>query len=101
MFYSILASLLSAAILSNVVLQGIGLEVLNNKELIDLPASTAFGALSKYITSADVNNFNPMNVNFGIFDALGYDTKKKDRKEEYVNRALKIINETKKKYLND
>jgi methylenetetrahydrofolate--tRNA-(uracil-5-)-methyltransferase len=76
-------------------------QLLNNKELIDLHASTAFGALSKYITSADVNNFNPMNVNFGIFDALGYDTKKKDRKEEYVNRALKIINETKEKYLND
>ena len=74
---------------------------LNGKELIDLPASTAFGALSKYITNADVNNFNPMNVNFGIFEALGYDTKKKDRKEEYVNRALKIINETKEKYLND
>ncbi|VEU82996.1 hypothetical protein [Acholeplasma hippikon] len=32
-FYSILASLLTAAILSNVVLQGLGLEVLSQKEL--------------------------------------------------------------------
>ena len=65
---------------------------LENKEILDLDATTAFGALACYISSYHTE-FNPMNVNFGIFAALDDKTKKKDRKMAYVNRALEKLKE--------
>ena len=75
--------------------------LLNNKPLLDLPAVTGFGSLSKYITSAEVDNFNPMNVNFGIFEPLGINVRKSERKDEYVRRSLEVIEKYKKEYLDD
>ena len=65
---------------------------LENKEILDLDATTASGALACYISSYHTE-FNPMNVNFGIFAALDDKTKKKDRKMAYVNRALEKLKE--------
>lgn len=65
---------------------------LADEELIEFSPQTAIGALSHYITSADAKNFQPMNVNFGIFEDLEGRVKKKEKKEKYANRAIDLIN---------
>ena len=51
------------------------------------PRSTAMGALLAHITGdAEAENFQPMNVNFGLFDPL-HEVKKKARKEAYTSRG--------------
>lgn len=63
---------------------------LNNEEMLDLDNICAFGALSKYISNCDINNFNPMNVNFGIFSPVEA-KHKADRKQLYVDRSLNYL----------
>ena len=65
---------------------------LEGKEILDLDSTTGSGALACYISSYHTE-FNPMNVNFGIFTPLDSSVKKKDRKTAYVERALKKIEE--------
>ncbi len=51
------------------------------------PATTALGALLSHITGdADAENYQPMNINFGLFPPL-HDVNKKARKEAYTDRA--------------
>ncbi|NLN06039.1 MAG: methylenetetrahydrofolate--tRNA-(uracil(54)-C(5))-methyltransferase (FADH(2)-oxidizing) TrmFO [Firmicutes bacterium] len=52
------------------------------------PPETAHGALLHYITTADTANFQPMNINFGLFPPLGKRVPKKERKERLARRAL-------------
>ncbi len=67
---------------------------LMNYELIDFTSLTGMGSLPHYI-STKTGNFQPMNVNFGIFDPILERMKKKDRKMYYANRSLKKIEEIK------
>jgi len=62
--------------------------MLLGKELIPLPRTTSIGSQAYYISHVTPNDFEPMNVNYGIFPELGFDTKKKDRKEAYMERAI-------------
>ena len=64
---------------------------LNEQPLIEFSPKTATGALATYITRADAKNFQPMNVNFGIFEDLEGRVKKKEKKEKYAQRALEMI----------
>jgi len=59
-------------------------------EKISAPsAQTAIGALLNHITLGHVGiDFQPMNVNFGLFEPLADKVKKTDRKSAYSNRAL-------------
>jgi len=51
------------------------------------PRTTATGALLAHITGdAEAQDYQPMNVNFGLFPPL-HDVKKKQRKEAYIIRA--------------
>ncbi len=53
------------------------------------PTTTAFGALLAHITGgANTENFQPMNVNFGLFPSLIEATEKADRKPAMARRAL-------------
>jgi methylenetetrahydrofolate--tRNA-(uracil-5-)-methyltransferase len=62
------------------------------KELIEFPNETAIGSMAKYITTANADNFQPMNANFGIFAELPERIKsKKERNEMHANRALETI----------
>lgn len=62
------------------------------QELVIFPAETALGSMARYITEADPSNFQPMNVNFGLFPDLGERIKSKvDRAEKHAERALKAI----------
>ncbi len=54
----------------------------------DPPRTTALGALMAHITGdAEAANFQPMNVNFGLFPSPPDEVKKKQRKEAYTARA--------------
>lgn len=65
---------------------------LNSLDNLDLTSETATGALANYISYKGEYSsfaFDPMNVNFGIFTPLEGKIKKKERKAEYANRALR------------
>ena len=71
---------------------------LEGKPNLKLDAKTAIGALANYISyyhngEEGVDKFDPMNVNFGIFEPLNINVKKKARKAAYATRALAIIDE--------
>jgi len=52
------------------------------------PETTAFGALLSHITGgADAKDYQPMNVNFGLFPPFPERVKKKERKQAYTARA--------------
>lgn len=67
-------------------------------------ARTATGALAQYISNESVDAFEPMNVNFGIFEPLenvrpnGRKLRKADRKTAYAERALQVIDEMIEEY---
>ncbi len=62
------------------------------EELAYFPHETALGSMARYITEADAKNFQPMNVNFGLFPDLGERIKSKaERAEKHANRALEAI----------
>jgi methylenetetrahydrofolate--tRNA-(uracil-5-)-methyltransferase len=62
------------------------------KEPLVFPADTAIGSMARYITTANKNNFQPMNANFGLFPDLPKKVKgKKERNEQHANRALETI----------
>ncbi len=55
------------------------------------PRETALGALTNYITTADPQNFQPMNINFGLFPLLSTASNKKGRKELLSRRSLEKL----------
>lgn len=60
---------------------------------------TLIGALTNYISSADENNFQPMNANFGILPQHDETIKdKKERKMAYTTRALECMKQTIQKF---
>jgi len=62
---------------------------------VDFPQKTAIGALAIYVSGGAVtSNFQPMNINFGIVESLGYKVKgKRNKNLEISNRSLAIIDE--------
>jgi methylenetetrahydrofolate--tRNA-(uracil-5-)-methyltransferase len=58
------------------------------------PRETAFGALLAHITGeAEVETYQPMNVNFGLFPPIEGRSKKADRKLMYTSRARDAFRE--------
>ena len=56
------------------------------------PRETAIGALALYISEGGTGSFQPMNVNFGIIEPLGYRVKGKANKNLAIaNRALAAL----------
>lgn len=56
------------------------------------PPETAHGSMARYITTADFRNFQPMNVNFGLFPPLAERIRgKKEKNEALARRALETI----------
>ncbi len=67
--------------------------ILEGKQLQPPPVTTALGSLLNYITSAEhADNFQPMNINFGLLETLpGKKIKKKERNLLYVDRSLPAL----------
>ncbi len=62
------------------------------KDEIIFSSKTALGALSNYISAGSVSNFQPMNVNFGIFEDLGMRIKdKKEKASMFAQRSFSEI----------
>jgi hypothetical protein len=56
------------------------------------PATTALGALLDHITGgADMDTFQPMNINFGLFPPLGRKLRKRERRSAMAARALEDL----------
>ena len=69
-------------------------KLLNKEEINEFSKDTAIGALAAYVSNETVEKFQPMNVNFGIINPLGYRVKGKQEKNlEIAKRALKEIDE--------
>jgi methylenetetrahydrofolate--tRNA-(uracil-5-)-methyltransferase len=66
--------------------------MVDGKETLEFPHETAIGSMARYITTANPDNFQPMNANFGLFPELPAKIKgKKERNEQHANRALETI----------
>ena len=65
---------------------------------VELPEVTAHGALANYISNPAIENFQPMNINFGIISPLGYKVRgKRNKNAEISKRSLEILDELMKK----
>ncbi len=60
-----------------------------NENLMIPPRDTALGSLVSYITDKRNRDFQPMNINFGLFPSPPAGVRKKDRKRYMAKRALK------------
>ncbi len=64
---------------------------------VEFPAETAHGALANYISNPAVENFQPMNINFGLIPPLAVRIrKKKEKNAQIAARALEALD----KFLN-
>lgn len=62
------------------------------RPLPSFPTATAVGALAAYVSNESVTKFQPMNINFGIIDPLGYRIRGKREKNQAISaRALEIV----------
>ena len=62
------------------------------EELVVFPAETALGSMARYITEANPKNFQPMNINFGLFPELQPKVRDKKVKIDLLaDRALTTI----------
>ncbi|HMB16224.1 MAG TPA: FAD-dependent oxidoreductase, partial [Pelovirga sp.] len=65
---------------------------LHDKSVPMPPSETAFGALLNHLASADPENFQPMNVNYGLFPPLqGGRRKRTERRLAMAERALAAL----------
>lgn len=65
---------------------------LTGKDVLLPPPETAFGALLNHLTTADAQNFQPMNINYGLFPPLdGSRMKRTERRLAMAQRALDML----------
>lgn len=78
---------------SSGLIAGINMErLVNGREPVVFPPTTAHGALCSYITDATNKNFQPMNVNYGIVPPLGVKIRNKaEKNRSYAGRALEDL----------
>ena len=64
------------------------------KEEVKLPLTTSFGSLVGYATNPNTKDYQPMHVNFGIFEPLDEHIKRKDeRRQKMAERTHKDFDE--------
>jgi len=62
--------------------------LMEGRPLVVPPPTTALGALVGHITREDRSNFQPMNINFGLFPILPGRVHRRERGAHYARRAL-------------
>jgi len=72
--------------------------LVQGQPMVTPPRTTAHGALITHLTDPTPRDFQPMNVNFGLFPPPPHGIKKKERKEFYSCRALEKLDEWMKSY---
>ncbi|HEV8121687.1 MAG TPA: methylenetetrahydrofolate--tRNA-(uracil(54)-C(5))-methyltransferase (FADH(2)-oxidizing) TrmFO, partial [Candidatus Polarisedimenticolia bacterium] len=59
-------------------------------QVVHFPATTALGALGRYISSSEAKNYQPANIAFGLLPPLAQEIRdKRKKKEALVARALR------------
>lgn len=68
-------------------------QLLEGREPVPLPFSTALGALSRHVSESDPERYGPMNVTFGLFDDSEVPPirDRAKRREEIARRALAAV----------
>jgi len=66
-----------------------------NKELTPVPRGSSIGSLISYITGFTGKNFQPININFGIYPETGRKLKRDKKRELIANTALESISKYK------
>ena len=68
-------------------------QLLEGREPVPLPFSTALGALSRHVSESDESSYAPMNVTFGLIDDADVPPirDRAKRREEIVRRALESV----------
>ena len=65
---------------------------LAGQEPVEFTNLTAIGALGLYVSNEACGKFQPMNINFGIIEPLGYRVKgKREKNTQIANRALEKL----------
>ncbi len=67
-----------------------GLQV-KGEGLLLLPRTTALGAMLAYVTDPERKEFQPMNVNYGLFPSLSRRLRRREKKRALADRALKDL----------
>ncbi len=70
-----------------------GARLVGEVEPIIFPSETCHGALAHYITTADEENFQPMNINLGLFPELKGVKNKVERAKIFREKALTAMKE--------
>jgi methylenetetrahydrofolate--tRNA-(uracil-5-)-methyltransferase len=68
-------------------------KLVRGMDLVSFPLETAIGSQAHYIANSPIDDFQPMNTNFGIFPDLNIKHSKKMRKELYAKRSLESLND--------
>jgi methylenetetrahydrofolate--tRNA-(uracil-5-)-methyltransferase len=70
--------------------------VVKGQEPAELPPTTAMGCLMQHVSQASPDNYQPMNINFGLMPPPAQRIRsKKDRSAYYAKRALKDLDQWK------
>jgi len=69
-------------------------QVLRDQPMLTAPATSAIGALCRYVSNVETKNFQPVNITFGLLEPLPVELRKKHRNKRerhmvQVERALK------------
>jgi methylenetetrahydrofolate--tRNA-(uracil-5-)-methyltransferase len=67
--------------------------ILKEAKPIIPPPETSIGALIKYVTDRSVKDFQPMNINFGLYPPLPNGVPKSERRKFIAERALTKVSE--------
>jgi methylenetetrahydrofolate--tRNA-(uracil-5-)-methyltransferase len=65
------------------------------REMKPVPPESSIGSLISYISGYSGKNFQPININFGIYPDIGQKLKKDKKRELIAKKALDSINEYK------
>jgi len=65
--------------------------LMREMEFVVVPPTTALGSLVTYITRPPFKDFQPMNVNFGLFPSLNAKLKGRLKRRKLAERALKDL----------
>ncbi|MFB0505359.1 MAG: methylenetetrahydrofolate--tRNA-(uracil(54)-C(5))-methyltransferase (FADH(2)-oxidizing) TrmFO [Thermodesulfobacteriota bacterium] len=68
-----------------------GHRLMRERDFVVAPPTTALGSLVTYITSPAFKDFQPMNVNFGLFPPLSPKLKGRLKRRKLAERALKDL----------
>jgi methylenetetrahydrofolate--tRNA-(uracil-5-)-methyltransferase len=65
--------------------------IVTGREPVVPPGESAMGSLIRYITDRTIKNFQPMNINFGLFPPLEVRVRKSEKKSLIAARALESV----------